>query len=401
MRIVILTTACSSKVYSDIVLRRKKGLIDSGQKFFNSVAESLAVNGADVTCVVSRPVSFSTFPRRFLPSISDCENGVKYEYLSVLNLPLVRSLWVGRQYKKRLKKILNNHSYEKTYVVCDTLIYEASRTIRLKKNNSVFIATVTDLPYLVHNMFKSNGIKGLIEKNYYNRADKCLKKYDGYVLLTPFMNPVCNPENKPYIIMEGITKTIDFPQRERIADKPVVLYAGKLLRDCGVLELAKSAEFLGNYCEIWLYGSDCDCMDELLSLRNRYSNLLIHEAIPYNDLYKIEVSADILINPRPVDKEFIKYSFPSKTIEYLQTGVPVLMFKLPGIPGEYDDYLYYLNNCQAESLAKSIISVLSLPSESKAKKSIMARDFIVRKKGIASQGKRLIDFLATINLEKE
>ena len=45
------------------------------------------------------------------------------------------------------------------------------------------------------------------------------------------------------------------------------------------------------------------------------------------------------MNPRSADAEYTKYSFPSKTIEYLATGVPVVMNRLPGIPEEYEYFV--------------------------------------------------------------
>ena len=38
------------------------------------------------------------------------------------------------------------------------------------------------------------------------------------------------------------------------------------------------------------------------------------------------------VNPRQNNEEFTKYSFPSKTMEYLASGVPVVAYKLDGIP---------------------------------------------------------------------
>ena len=51
-----------------------------------------------------------------------------------------------------------------------------------------------------------------------------------------------------------------------------------------------------------------------------------------DEIVRLQCEATLLVNPRPSDKEFCKYSFPSKTIEYMASGTPVLMTKLPGVP---------------------------------------------------------------------
>ena len=80
------------------------------------------------------------------------------------------------------------------------------------------------------------------------------------------------------MIMECIVTPIDIDSipNEKLSDKPVVLYAGKLHSDFGVLELAGAAEYLRDFCEIWLYGGHANCDDELKMLAERNPNLKIH-----------------------------------------------------------------------------------------------------------------------------
>jgi glycosyltransferase involved in cell wall biosynthesis len=50
--------------------------------------------------------------------------------------------------------------------------------------------------------------------------------------------------------------------------------------------------------------------------------------------------ADVLVNPRPNNEEYTKYSFPSKNIEYLMTGKPVVAYMLDGMSEKYRDFIY-------------------------------------------------------------
>ena len=50
------------------------------------------------------------------------------------------------------------------------------------------------------------------------------------------------------------------------------------------------------------------------------------------------------VNPRPGAADFTRYSFPSKTLEYLDAGKPVLAYRNDGIPPEYDEHLLYISD---------------------------------------------------------
>ena len=70
--------------------------------------------------------------------------------------------------------------------------------------------------------------------------------------------------------------------------------------------------------------------------------------------------ATILVNPRTSEGEFTKYSFPSKTMEYLLAGRCVVVNRLPGIPEEYYQYVYTPQNESVEALAECLTNVLDI-----------------------------------------
>ena len=103
----------------------------------------------------------------------------------------------------------------------------------------------------------------------------------------------------------------------------------------------------------------------------------------------------MLINPRTSDGEYTKYSFPSKTIEYMLAGKPVIINRLPGIPPEYYDYVYTPKSQSVYDLAEIIREVLNLPSEELERKGSMARQFIIDNKNAIIQTQRIIEHLFT------
>lgn len=102
----------------------------------------------------------------------------------------------------------------------------------------------------------------------------------------------------------------------------------------------------------------------------------------------------LLVNPRQNTEAFTKYSFPSKTMEYLASGTPVLMYKLDGIPDEYDAYLNYVDGDGVESLTAAMSQMLGHDAypgcEEKARN---GQRFILREKNAAVQAGKILTLL--------
>ena len=94
--------------------------------------------------------------------------------------------------------------------------------------------------------------------------------------------------------------------------------------------------------------------------------------------------ADVLINPRMNNEEYTKYSFPSKTIEYLMTGKPVVAYKLDGMKDIYSDFLYVVpENEDSISGLKKMIEV-ALDDNEQAKKGKSLKFFYYAKENLNS-----------------
>ena len=103
--------------------------------------------------------------------------------------------------------------------------------------------------------------------------------------------------------------------------------------------------------------------------------------------------ADLLLNPRPSNIDLSRYSCPSKTFEYMASGTPVLMTKLPGLPEEYYPYLYFFEGESAEGFAKGIRAVLESSKEELHEKGRLAQEFLVKEKNADLQVGRIVDFI--------
>ena len=86
-------------------------------------------------------------------------------------------------------------------------------------------------------------------------------------------------------------------------------------------------------------------------------------------------------------------------MEYLVSGTPMLGYKLEGIPTEYYNYFYTINDLDEIALIDILSKVLSLPQKELNKKAKEAYDFIMKNKIAKIQVKRIIKFISENDYE--
>ena len=87
--------------------------------------------------------------------------------------------------------------------------------------------------------------------------------------------------------------------------------------------------------------------------------------VPPDIAKEIIDNASVLVNPRPNDSEYTKYSFPSKNIEYLMSGKAVVAYMLDGMPERYSEFIYKINS--KDSIKDALLSALNSDNTEKYK----------------------------------
>ena len=250
------------------------------------------------------------------------------------------------------------------------------------------IGIVTDLPDLL--LGRKDRINNLI-----------IRLYDRYILLTEQMNDYIisniTHKKKPYVIVEGMVdidmKNKSIYKQEKYSKK-ICMYTGILDRKYGIEILAKGFDKANiPNSELHIYGNG-DFKNELLKLCKKNKNIKYFGLKPNNYIVEEQQKATLLVNPRPSNEEFTKYSFPSKNMEYMVSGTPTLLTKLPGMPKEYLKYVYVLENESVDGMAKKLIEIFNLSQEELKEKGELAKEYVLNKKDNKNQAKRIIKWLA-------
>ena len=125
--------------------------------------------------------------------------------------------------------------------------------------------------------------------------------------------------------------------------------------------------------------------------------IVFHGRVPNAEATDAIYSASALINPRnSSDGEYVEYSFPSKDIEYLSTGIPTLLCKLPGMPMEYYGYFVDLEDANSKQIANAIIEVKQMDEGQRKEFGARARAFIIDRMDYNHQAERVISLIETI-----
>lgn len=245
------------------------------------------------------------------------------------------------------------------------------------------VGIITDLP----------GVYGVCGSSKRKNVLKRMQMFDSYILLTEQMNELVNPKNKPYLVLEGVCSD-QLPELRSKNDKKIVMYAGSLWKDiAGIEYLVKGfVKAKLNDSELHLYGTG-ELVPWIESIQEKFQNVKYCGCVTNDEIVKKQTEAALLVNPRFSNEEFCKYSFPSKTIEYMASGTPVLMTKLPGVPIEYFDYVYTINEETEDGISKDLKKILCKTNKELDDFGLKARSFVVENKNIKLQCGKIFNFL--------
>lgn len=343
--------------------------------------------GHGISVINALPVG--TWPQRYrkavLPDADWQLDGVPCREIGCVNLPLLKQFGRFRRLAKHLKGIQNEE-----ILLCTAYMPFLWALSGLDRSNRLTLL-VTDLPEYA-DMHRVSAARRLLRRWNNRMIYRFMKRVDRFVLLTEQMKGPLGVGERPYIVMEGIYALAPEPVGER-ERKRAVFYSGRLNARYGVQELLDAFSMLDDEdLALWICGSgEMERAVQDAAAKDRRIRFLGFQK--QETVWAMQRKASLLVNPRRGDEAFTKYSFPSKTMEYLASATPVLMYKLEGVPDEYDQYLNYVHGAGPAALAAAIRELLGPDAAQWEQKAEMGRQFILREKNAAVQAGRILALL--------
>ena len=381
MKILYGCANCAERKYE----QWSTATVQPAQKYHRLLMHGLVQNGVEVYCYSGLPINRNITKKLFIHEKDETEKGVCYHYYKTINFPVFRQIMIMWGARFAVKK----HSRkEPTVIFCDFL--NRANSIGLLKGNKhkkfPIIMIVTDLP------------EYLFDEATAEKYNQLLSKADGYIFLTEQMNARVNRENKPYVVLEGhvdstSSETIVDERYENSIGKKVIVYAGSIKRLYGIQNLVEGF-IKANIpdTELQIFGEG-DYREELTRVVEKHPNVKYMGIRSNNEIVQIEKKAALLVNPRPISPEYTQYSFPSKNMEYMVSGTPVLTTRLPGMPKEYYQYVYTIEDDSIDGIKQALIDCFSNSVEERSAKGRKAREFVLNNKSNIIQSKKIIDFI--------
>ena len=174
---------------------------------------------------------------------------------------------------------------------------------------------------------------------------------DSFVFLTDAMKDLF--DKKPYTVIEGFLPYAEFDYSLPRIPK-TVLYTGSLNRAYGFNTLLDAFSKIEDPdAQLWVCGAG-DMEGAVKEAARKDPRIQFKGFLSKSEISKLQTQCDVLVNPRTDEGEYTKYSFPSKTMEYLLSGSKVVMYRLPGIGEEYYRFIRAVDTLGAEAMAKAL-----------------------------------------------
>ena len=202
------------------------------------------------------------------------------------------------------------------------------------------------------------------------------------------MNNVLNSKSKPYIIIDGI---VDDKKTSEISipNKKVIMYAGNLSTQYRIPYLVSEFEKCKfDNLELWFCGKG-DAENYINEATKRDKRIKYFGFLSKESVASLENDVSFYINPRVNNGVYTKYSFPSKNLEYLLSGKPVIAYKLDGMSDDYDDVFMYIQE-ENGSLYKMFEKVANMKYEEIITLAKKGKDFVKIHNGRVIQGRKVV-----------
>ena len=398
--IVCLTGLFPEEYVDEINKYSLTGVQNAANKLQWGIVKGLDALGENVT--VFNSIYVGSYPRLYrkimIPTFHFSHGSEKNDInIGFINIAGIKVLSRYYTVKRELDKWASVDSgREKVLLIyaMTTPFAQLAGYIKKKYSSIKVIYIIPDLPmYMNVTKVQESAVyrtRKKIEEFLFHRS---LTNVDGYVLLTDGMKEWFTTDIN-YTVVEGmatIDNTIDV---DDIKKKKQILYAGGIKREYGVIDLVSAFSQIDDpEWELVIYGDGTD-MESVCEYAKKDVRIKIMGSAPNAVVMKHQREAALLINPRK-NQEMAKYSFPSKTLEYMLSGTPMLGYKLAGIPEEYYDNMFVIQDSE-NGMEEALRIAMDLPETERIKMGEKAKHFVVKEKNPEKQCKKILELIGRL-----
>ncbi len=384
MKIVYVTTALDKEDYKEFVKLWKKSPNPSNQNFHNKMIRSLAINN-QVEVISIRPFSGRLCTVKKLEKGTKVDGNITWNYITIRKRKVSRYLAVRSEYRKIFKKT----PLDDAIILCDTInpLCISAATYIGKQHDLPVIGVCTDSPSNITGTRKQYTIYLL------NHAYKC----QGYITLIDGLNLLYNPNDKPYLTIEGIVENERNVKVNLNIEKPYFYFGGSLLERYGVFNLIQAYEDLNNpNVDLYIAGHNGYPEDVKERIKDN-PNIHFLGTIGVDEVLAYQAGAVAIINPRPYTEDLDRFSIPSKTLEALTSGVPTISIKNTKLQEIFKDEIVWVEDNEVSSLTAAMQKVLDMSPDERTAFASKGKEKVQELYSLDSVNKKIMGFLPTFS----
>ncbi len=287
------------------------------------------------------------------------KEGINGVYLGFVNILLIKHItrfisllsYTFISFTKKKPSHLIIHGLHLPYIIFGLIMkfFNIKITCVLTDRNGIVLPT-------------DSWLSRLLKKLDFYLVKSIVKRFDSFIVLSPYLLDVYGIKRNSLVI-PGVLSSTFIKKVEKSKPKIVnggrvnIVYAGGLNAMYGVAYLIDAVKMLpAKNFVLTLYGWG-DLKENFLELSKNDNRFHYGGLLNENDLIDKLIDADLLINPRPSNEAFSQSSFPSKLIEYLAIGRPILTTRLAGIPHSLSTFFNYIDDESPSGICSAILSV--------------------------------------------
>ena len=385
-----------------------KGCSIAGNKMQLGILKGLKKYFGNNIDIITIPAMapFPQFKKIFvIPAKVPLIENMEAQFVPFINIPFFKQITqiIFSIFYVCLWAIKNGNEKEKVIFCFNSYPNVAIAAIVLKKFfGCKIICLFADPPI---DVISRKGIAKLAWNLFEKTAERSIKQFDGIVVLNRLAALDYAPEI-PYIVVDGGFDPDDYAVdvvNDEVLHKrkdKIIMFSGMLIEYNGIMTLIEAFKLINDSsCKLWIFG-DGPLRDYVINESKKDSRIMYKGMVSNKEIIMYQRLADILVNPRLTGNNVSKYTFPSKLIEYMLSGTPVITTKISGITEDYYPYLFFFDKETPEEFAKKITEVLNIDLYERRKKGLAAKEFIIRNKSWDFQCKRIVEFILGIILYK-
>ncbi len=318
-----------------------------------------------------------------------------------LNIRFLKEWSIQRSLRKMLKKYCQKHGNQPLQVIT----YNGNGDISVpvlrarKKYGFAYTCLVVDPPLYSGTTTR----KGFLWRKLYDirhrqfmtaaqQCDQCVVLNEG------FASEMLNRQDY-YVLDCGVMET-QIQQTRQPCPNPNLwskdgkihaVFTGSLHEHSGILRFIEMFLSLDiNNIQIHVFGKGI-YQNQVEKFAEQDARIVYHGYIRNDQMYGVQKYADLLLCPNTIAHPINKVAFPSKLLEYMLSGVPVLATAVNGILPEYYPYLYLYDDT-LEGLSQAFERLQQDPEE-RAQRAKAAFDCVCREKNWDVQVSKMLPYL--------